>query len=153
MTTNPPALRVCFDVHVMFGWCHKWYQSVGFRYPSGPACRSTLPTDESSVKTILLKMRWIVLISSSFIPYLYSTSPLTLSCFASALSLFKLVSRRWVLRCLFSLFFLLNSTVLRYLVVISSGESFPLTLPFVDLVLLSIISIPFGKVYEKDELW
>ena len=53
------------------------------------ACRITLPTDESSVKTILLKMRWIDLISSSFTPYLYSTSPLTLSCFDSALSLFK----------------------------------------------------------------
>ena len=45
------------------------------------ACRLTLPTDESSVKTILLKMRWIVLISSSFIPYLYSNSPLTFACF------------------------------------------------------------------------
>ena len=45
------------------------------------ACRLTLPTDESSVKTILLKMRWIDLISSSFTPYQYSIYPLTFTCF------------------------------------------------------------------------
>ena len=50
------------------------------------ACRLTLPTDESSVKTILLKMRWIVLISCSFIPYLYSTSLLTFTSFGLLLS-------------------------------------------------------------------
>ena len=44
------------------------------RYPTGPACWITLPMDvvESSIKTILLKMRWIDLSSSAFTPYLYS---------------------------------------------------------------------------------
>ena len=38
------------------------------------ACKITLPTDVvvSSVKNYFLKLRWIVLISSDFSPYLYS---------------------------------------------------------------------------------
>ena len=61
------------------------------------ACRITLPTDESSVKTMLVKMRWIVLISSSFIPYLYSNSPLTFTCFDLFSYLLQVyLSRRWV---------------------------------------------------------
>ena len=40
------------------------------------ACRITLPTVvvESSVKNDFLKLRWIVLISSAFSPYLYAFS-------------------------------------------------------------------------------
>ena len=49
------------------------------------ACRLTLPTDESSVKTILLKMRWIDLSSSAFIPYLYSILFLPLRVLESSL--------------------------------------------------------------------
>ena len=61
------------------------------------AFRLTLPTDESSVKTMLLKIRWIDLNSSSFIPYLYSISLLTFMCFKSALlPSSSLGSRRWV---------------------------------------------------------
>ena len=64
----------------------KWYQSTGFRYPLvRSACRLTLPTDESSVKTILLKLRWIDLSSSSFIPYLYSILFLPLRVLESSL--------------------------------------------------------------------
>ena len=36
-------------------------------------------------KLFYLKMCWIVLISSSFIPYLYSNYPLTFACFESSL--------------------------------------------------------------------
>ena len=114
-------MRVYFDVHVVFGGRlrivsmrslaeslklhrHDWGASQVvsehwfFDTPLvRSTCRITLPTDESSVKTILLKMRWIVLISSSFIPYLYSNSPLTFTCFVSALLPYSsLGSRKWV---------------------------------------------------------
>ena len=51
-------------------------RASGWRYPTSPACRITLPTGVvvSSVKTYFLKIRWIVLISSDFSPYLYSFS-------------------------------------------------------------------------------
>jgi hypothetical protein len=59
-----------------------------YRYPQvRSACRITLPTDvvESSVKTILVKMRWIVLSSSAFYSPLCFSS-LTFASFESCLS-------------------------------------------------------------------
>ena len=79
MATNPPALRVCFYMRVVFGGC---LRIVSMRSLAGSlklhradlrvvtsgiralvfdtplvrsACRITLPTDESSVKTIFVK--------------------------------------------------------------------------------------------------
>ena len=72
--------------------------------------------------------------------------------FSSALSpSSSLVSRRWV--SVVPLVVLLPSLLLCHLVVISSGESFPLNLPIVELFLLSLMSILFRRVNEKDELW
>jgi hypothetical protein len=60
---------------------HKWYQSPRFcRYLRvRSTCRLTLPMDvvESSVKTILLKMRWIVRSRSTFYSLPFCFSPLT----------------------------------------------------------------------------
>jgi hypothetical protein len=58
------------------------------RYPRvRSACRITLPmvVVESSVQTILLKMRWIVLISSAFYSLPMCFSPLTFASFESSL--------------------------------------------------------------------
>ena len=107
------------------------------------ACRLTLPTDESSVKTILLKKRWIVLISSSFIPYLYS-SLLTFTSFDLLSYLLQvLLSRRWVsvvpLGCSFF------SGDLIFVVILSVEPSF-------DLIIFALFSYPFSlMLFWKSE--
>jgi hypothetical protein len=64
------------------------------RYPRvQSACRITLPTDvvESSVQTILLKMRWIVLIRSAilFLAYVLLSSYLCEFCVLSLIYFFE----------------------------------------------------------------
>jgi hypothetical protein len=103
---------------------YKWYQSHRFcRYPwVQSAYRITLPTDVIvfSVKTILLKMRWIDLSSSVFfsLPSMILCSYLCEFCVLSLAFFFEFrFLRGWTISCLYP-----NNSVLRKVIVIVSNH-------------------------------
>jgi hypothetical protein len=94
------------------------------RYPLvQSACRITLPMDvaESSVKTILLKMRWIVLSRSAFYSLSMCFSPLTFASFVFSLlstSLSFRFLRGWTISCLYP-----NRSVLREFIIVNVSNN------------------------------
>jgi hypothetical protein len=104
--TSCELWRDCYNSQgAEFGASQVVSEPMFCRYPRvRSACRITLPTDVvvSSVKTILLKLRWIDLSSSAFYSLSLSFSPLTFASFESSLlpsSSFRIL-RGWTISCL-----------------------------------------------------